>query len=61
MPQWLQTLSFANPARHFLVVSEGVFLKAMPAAEILANTWPLALIAMVTLSTSALLFRLRME
>ncbi|MPZ44563.1 MAG: ABC transporter permease subunit [Betaproteobacteria bacterium] len=61
MPGWLQTIALANPARHFLVVSEGVFLKAMPAAEILANTWPLALIALVTLTAAALLFRARME
>ena len=61
MPPWLQTLSLANPSRHFLEVSEGVFLKGMQAPEILANTWPLALIALATLTTSALLFRLRME
>ena len=61
MPGWLQIIAQANPPKHFLVVSEGVFLKAMPAREILANTWPLMLIASVTLSASALLFRSRME
>lgn len=61
MPEWLQTIALANPPRHFLVISEGVFLKDMPAADILANTWPLALIAAVTLSASAVLFRARME
>ena len=43
------------------LAAEGVFLKGMQAPEILANTWPLALIALATLTTSALLFRLRME
>jgi len=61
MPGWLQVIAFANPCRHFLVVSEGVFLKDMPAAVILANTWPLAAIASVTLTVSAILFRARME
>ena len=61
MPGWLQVIAQANPPKHFLVVSEGVFLKAMPAGEILANTWPLMLIATITLTASALLFRSRME
>jgi ABC-2 type transport system permease protein len=57
----LQVVAQGNPARHFLVVSEGVFLKAMPAAGILANTWPLMVIAAVTLGASTVLFRSRME
>lgn len=61
MPGWLQVLAQANPAEHFLIVSEGVFLQAMPAAEVLANTWPLAVIALVTLTASSLLFHSRME
>ncbi len=61
MPDWLQIVAQGNPAKHFLIVSEGVFLKAMPAAAILANTWPLMVIAAVTLAVSSLLFRSRME
>ncbi|MGH6782182.1 MAG: ABC transporter permease, partial [Sphingomonadaceae bacterium] len=61
MPGWLQAVAEFNPPKHFLIVSEGTFLKAMPAADILANTWPLIAIAAVTLSASALLFRSRME
>jgi ABC-2 type transport system permease protein len=61
MPGWLQTIALANPAQHFLVISEGVFLKAAPARDLFANIWPLMLIALVTLSASALLFRARME
>jgi hypothetical protein len=33
----------------------------MPGMQILANTWPLAVIAAVTLTASSLLFRSRME
>lgn len=61
MPDWLQLLAQLDPTKHFLIVSEGVFLKAMPVPELWANTWPLALIAVVTLSLSAWLFRARME
>ncbi|MCJ8156898.1 ABC transporter permease [Sphingomonas sp. LaA6.9] len=61
MPGWLQMISLANPPRHFLVVTEGVFLKAMPAADVLSNIWPLMLIAAVTLTASSILFRSRME
>lgn len=61
MPRWLQVIAHANPATYFLNVTEGVFLKAMPAGDVLNNCWPLALISAVTLSASALLFRSRME
>ena len=33
MPDWLQTLTLANPIRYFIVIVKGVFLKAMPAAR----------------------------
>jgi len=61
MPGWLQIVAHVDPTTYFLVISEGVFLKAMPAIDILNNIWPLALIAAATLSMSTLLFRSRME
>lgn len=61
MPHWLQVIAHLDPATYFLKVTEGVFLKAMPARDVLNNCWPLALICVVTLSASALLFRSRME
>lgn len=61
IPPWLQVIAQANPAKHFLIVSEGVFLKAMPAADVLANTWPMMIIAAVTLSAASYLFRSRLE
>jgi len=50
-----------NPLRYFLVVVRGVFLRDMPIGEILAQTLPLVLIAAVTLTAAAWLFRRRME
>lgn len=61
MPDWLQVIAHLDPATYFLKVTEGVFLKAMPAGDVLNNCWPLALISVATLSASALLFRSRME
>lgn len=61
MPGWLRIVAEANPPKHFLIISEGVFLKAMSPADILGHTWPLALIAVVTLGAASLLFRSRME
>ncbi len=61
MPDWLQTLTLANPVRYYLVIVKGLFLKGMPAAVVLRLLWPLALIALVTLSVATWLFRHRVE
>jgi len=61
MPSWLKPITIANPLRHFLVVVRGVFLKGMSARDVFANTLPLVIIAAVTLSAAAWLFRKRME
>ena len=61
MPPFLQVLSLADPARHFLIVTEGVFLKGMPAVDVFANTWPMAVIAVVTIGAASALFRSRLE
>ncbi|MBO9623803.1 MAG: ABC transporter permease [Sphingomonas sp.] len=61
MPGWLQVVTFLDPARYFLVIVQGLFLKAMPAGAVFHQLWPLVLIAIATLSASAWLFRARME
>lgn len=61
MPSWLQPVTALNPLRYFLVIVRGVFLKDIPASEVLYNTIPLALIAVCTLSAAAWLFRKRLE
>ena len=60
MPQWLQTLTWINPLRHFIVIVKGVFLKDMGLTAVLANVWPLAVIATVTLTLADIAFRKRM-
>ena len=61
MPAWLQPLTLANPLRHFLVITRGIFLKGIGPGDVLRNTAPLLCIALVTLTAAAWLFRRRME
>lgn len=61
MPLVLQWMAQGIPLTHFLVIVEGTFLKAMPVSDILANTWPLAVIALVTLTMATLLVRSRLQ
>lgn len=61
MPDWLQPITMVNPLRYFLVIVRGVFLRDLPFAEVLRNTYPLMLIALVTLSAAAWLFRRRLD
>ena len=60
MPDWLQPLTCANPLRYIMVVMKGAFLKDMPPLEILNNTWPMAMIAVSTLTLATWLFRRRL-
>lgn len=57
MPQYLQFFAQLNPLKHFLVIVLGSFLKSMTAAEIFANLWPLALIAVATVTSASLILR----
>ncbi|BAK64976.1 putative ABC transporter permease protein [Sphingobium sp. SYK-6] len=61
MPDWLQIVTYADPIRYFLIIVQGLFLKAMPASVVFSQTWPMALIACVTLGAAVWLFRARME
>jgi ABC-2 type transport system permease protein len=57
MPGWLQTVTLINPLRHVIVILRGVFLRGMPSADVMANVVPLMLIALVTMTVAAWLFR----
>jgi ABC-2 type transport system permease protein len=59
MPVWLQNATLLNPLRYYLVVAKGVFLKEMPATIVFENIWPMALIAIFTLTGATLFFRRR--
>jgi len=57
MPNWLQPITKLNPITYMLIISKGLFLKAMPAKTVAENLWPLCLIATFTITSSGLLFR----
>ena len=61
MPLVLQWLAQAIPLTHFLIIVEGSFLKAMPPGDILASLWPLALIALATLTMATVFVRGRLQ
>jgi ABC-2 type transport system permease protein len=61
MPDWLQIFTYVIPLRYFLVIVRGSFLKEMPASIIFENTWPMAIIAIFTLTGAAWFFRNRLE
>ncbi|WP_281824949.1 ABC transporter permease [Sphingobium sp. BS19] len=61
IPPILQTVAEANPAKHFLIVAEGLFLKDMPAIDVFTNSWPMAVIAFVTICASFYMFRIRID
>lgn len=57
MPQWLQTITWINPLRHFNVIAKGVYLKDMGVADAFLSVWPLGVIAIFTLGLAHLAFR----
>jgi ABC-2 type transport system permease protein len=61
MPGWLQAVTMANPLTHFMVIMRGVFLRDMPFWLVAQRIWPMALIAVVTISAAAWLFRRRVQ
>ena len=59
MPLWLQQADLINPVRYIIVALRAIFLQGADLAAIWPQIWPLLLMATVTLSTSAWLFRAR--
>jgi ABC-2 type transport system permease protein len=57
MPGWLQIVAMASPLKYFLIIVQGSFVKGMPATDVLANAWPMAVIAVVTLVMAVLIVR----
>ena len=61
MPTVLQWLAQAIPLTHYLEIVHGVVLRATPAADLVASLWPLALIALVTLTMAVVMVRGRLQ
>ncbi len=61
MPTWLQPVTYILPLRYMLVISKGLFLKALPAKIVFSNIWPMLVIAFFTLVGAGIFFRRRLE
>lgn len=61
MPELVQDLTYINPMRYFLVIVRGVFLEGDGFHELWSQYWPLALIALSSMTAAAWLFRHRMQ
>ena len=61
MPIWLQPVTYLMPLRYMLVLSKGLFLKAISASIVLEQIWPMIIISLFTLSIASLYFRRRLE
>jgi len=61
MPQWLQPLTSLMPLKYMLIISKGIFLKAMPGSFVFSNLWQMAVIGVFTIWGAHLFFRRRLE
>ena len=61
MPGWLQPFALVNPLTHMLVIVRGVFLRDMPFALVAERIWPMAAVAVVTISAAAWMFRRKVQ
>jgi len=60
MPQVLQTITLVNPLRYAIEIAERVYLEGAGWHTLLPDLWPLAVIALVTLSGASWMFRHRL-
>jgi ABC-2 type transport system permease protein len=61
MPAWLQPVTYLVPLRYYLVIAKGIFLKDMPADIVFNNIWPMAIIAIFTLTAASWFFKSRLQ
>jgi ABC-2 type transport system permease protein len=60
MPAALQYLTLLNPLRYAIEIAERVYLEGAGFGRLVPDLWPLALIALTTLSAASWLFRRRL-
>jgi ABC-2 type transport system permease protein len=56
MPDWLQTLTYLNPLRYFLVVIRGVYLKGVGVNVLWTQMAAMAILGVSLLTISVLRF-----
>jgi ABC-2 type transport system permease protein len=60
MPSGLQMITLVNPLRYAIEIAERVYLEGVGIEKLWPELWPLAAIALVTLSAASWLFRNRL-
>jgi ABC-2 type transport system permease protein len=60
MSALVRPITYLNPMRYFLVIVRGLFLQGMPADLVAEQLWPLAAIALGSLTLASWLFRHRL-
>ena len=61
MPEWLQAIAAASPLKYYLVIVRGSFLKTLPPADVLANMWPMAVIAVITFWSAVVIVKRNLQ
>lgn len=61
MPKLVQDLTFLNPMRYFLIIVRGTFLEGDSFTNLWPQYWPLALIAILSMTAAGWLFRHRLQ
>lgn len=57
MPEWLQTITWANPVRHFTDLTKQIYLKDAELDVVWRSLWPLLVITATTGTAAYALFR----
>ena len=60
MPQHLQYVTLINPLRYAIEIAHRVYLEGASLGQLVGDLWPLAVIATLTLSAAAWMFRHRL-
>jgi ABC-2 type transport system permease protein len=59
MPDWLKPLAALDPLSHMLVICHGLFLKELPAADVMTEICPMLGVAFASFLAALLLLRSR--
>lgn len=59
MPAAILLITYVDPLRYFLIILRKLFLEGAPAATLLHQFWPMALIGLASMALAAWLFRHR--
>jgi len=61
MPDWLQIIAQGSPLKHFLVIIQGSFSKAMPPIEVWSNAWPMMVIGLISLLLAMVIVKRKLQ